>query len=173
MVRWVSRRSLARTESSTHHSVNRCLFWFLTLTPGCAAHLNWNSSWQGIAGFAIGLSVAGANAIAEIQFADYIFPAFDQVLEILIIIILTLLSGQIVNEAAKYRYRSGNLWDCGSLTFRWFGMESDLHKTSSDTIILNAQTSQTKQKFEIHKNLPGQQFDIQIQKHLPGQHGEQ
>ena len=34
---------------------------------------------QGIAGFAIGLSVAGANAIAEIQFADYIFPAFDQV----------------------------------------------------------------------------------------------
>ena len=87
MVRWVSRRSLARTESSTHHSVNRCLFWFLTLTPGCAAHLNWNSSWQGIAGFAIGLSVAGANAIAEIQFADYIFPAFDQVLEILKIII--------------------------------------------------------------------------------------
>ena len=38
---------------------------------------------QGIAGFAIGLSVAGANAIAEIQFADYIFPAFDQVLECL------------------------------------------------------------------------------------------
>jgi len=57
---------------------------------------------QGIAGFAIGLSVAGGNAIAEIQFADYIFPAFDQ----------------IVNEAAKYRYRSGNLFDCGSLTFR-------------------------------------------------------
>jgi len=57
---------------------------------------------QGIAGFAIGLSVSGATAIAEIQFADYIFPAFDQ----------------IVNEAAKYRYRSGNQFDCGSLTFR-------------------------------------------------------
>jgi len=57
---------------------------------------------QGIAGFGIGLSMAGATAIAEIQFADYIFPAFDQ----------------IVNEAAKYRYRSGNLFDCGSLTFR-------------------------------------------------------
>merc|ERR1711892_253179 len=57
---------------------------------------------QGIAGFAIGLSVAGANAIAEIQFADYIFPAFDQ----------------IVNEAAKYRYRSGAEFDCGSLTIR-------------------------------------------------------
>lgn len=57
---------------------------------------------QGIAGFAIGASVAGATTIAEIQFADYIFPAFDQ----------------IVNEAAKYRYRSGDSFDCGSLTFR-------------------------------------------------------
>lgn len=57
---------------------------------------------QGIAGFAIGVANTGATAIAEIQFADYIFPAFDQ----------------IVNEAAKYRYRSGNLFDCGSLTFR-------------------------------------------------------
>lgn len=57
---------------------------------------------QGIAGFGIGLAAAGATAIAEIQFADYIFPAFDQ----------------IVNEAAKFRYRSGNLFDCGSLTFR-------------------------------------------------------
>lgn len=34
---------------------------------------------QGIVGFAIGVAVAGATAIAEIQFADYIFPAFDQV----------------------------------------------------------------------------------------------
>lgn len=57
---------------------------------------------QGIAGFAIGVANTGATAIAEIQFADYIFPAFDQ----------------IVNEAAKFRYRSGNLFDCGSLTFR-------------------------------------------------------
>jgi 2-oxoisovalerate dehydrogenase E1 component beta subunit len=44
---------------------------------------------QGIAGFAIGYAAMGGTAIAEIQFADYIFPAFDQ----------------IVNEAAKYRYR--------------------------------------------------------------------
>ncbi|EDV59990.1 2-oxoisovalerate dehydrogenase subunit beta, mitochondrial isoform X1 [Drosophila erecta] len=57
---------------------------------------------QGIAGFAIGVANTGATAIAEIQFADYIFPSFDQ----------------IVNEAAKYRYRSGGLFDCGSLTFR-------------------------------------------------------
>ncbi|XP_014284850.1 2-oxoisovalerate dehydrogenase subunit beta, mitochondrial [Halyomorpha halys] len=57
---------------------------------------------QGIVGFGIGLAVAGSTAIAEIQFADYIFPAFDQ----------------IVNEAAKYRYRSGGMFDCGRLTIR-------------------------------------------------------
>merc|ERR1712168_1529644 len=57
---------------------------------------------QGIVGFGIGAAVAGATAIAEIQFADYIYPAYDQ----------------IVNEAAKYRYRSGNLFDCGRLTIR-------------------------------------------------------
>jgi len=57
---------------------------------------------QGIAGFAIGYAAMGRTAIAEIQFADYIFPAFDQ----------------IVNEAAKYRYRSGGQHTCGGLTFR-------------------------------------------------------
>jgi hypothetical protein len=34
---------------------------------------------QGIVGFGIGLANVGVTAIAEIQFADYIFPAFDQV----------------------------------------------------------------------------------------------
>ncbi len=57
---------------------------------------------QGIAGFAIGLAAQGTVAVAEIQFADYIFPAFDQ----------------IVNEAAKFRYRSGDQFDCGGLTIR-------------------------------------------------------
>lgn len=57
---------------------------------------------QGIAGFGIGYATMGRTAIAEIQFADYIFPAFDQ----------------IVNEAAKYRYRSGGIFDCGGLTIR-------------------------------------------------------
>jgi 2-oxoisovalerate dehydrogenase E1 component beta subunit len=33
----------------------------------------------GIAGFGVGLAAMGHTAIAEIQFADYIFPAFDQV----------------------------------------------------------------------------------------------
>ena len=57
---------------------------------------------QGIAGFAIGLAAQGSLAVAEIQFADYIFPAFDQ----------------IVNEAAKFRYRSGDEFNCGGLTIR-------------------------------------------------------
>ncbi|EAN34194.1 transketolase pyrimidine binding domain protein [Theileria parva strain Muguga] len=57
---------------------------------------------NGIVAFGIGMAALGHNAIAEIQFADYIFPAFDQ----------------IVNEAAKFRYRSGGAWDVGKLTIR-------------------------------------------------------
>ncbi|XP_014232246.1 2-oxoisovalerate dehydrogenase subunit beta, mitochondrial isoform X1 [Trichogramma pretiosum] len=57
---------------------------------------------QGIAGFGIGAAANDVTAIAEIQFADYIFPAFDQ----------------LVNEAAKYRYRSGDQFNCGKLTVR-------------------------------------------------------
>lgn len=34
---------------------------------------------QGIVAFGIGIALTGATAIAEIQFADYIFPGFDQV----------------------------------------------------------------------------------------------
>jgi 2-oxoisovalerate dehydrogenase E1 component beta subunit len=57
---------------------------------------------QGIAGFAIGAAAVGHTPIAEIQFADYIFPAFDQ----------------LVNEAAKYRYRSGGEFNVSGLTVR-------------------------------------------------------
>ncbi|KAF8773525.1 2-oxoisovalerate dehydrogenase subunit beta like protein [Argiope bruennichi] len=57
---------------------------------------------QGIVGFGIGMAIAGATPIAEIQFADYIYPAFDQ----------------ITNEAAKLRFRSGNEFNCGGLTIR-------------------------------------------------------
>jgi 2-oxoisovalerate dehydrogenase E1 component beta subunit len=44
----------------------------------------------------IGLALNGMRPVAEIQFADFIYPAFNQ----------------IVNEAARTRYRSGGDWIC-------------------------------------------------------------
>ena len=38
--------------------------------------------------------------------------------EIHLIIVTISILIKIVNEAAKYRYRSGNLFDCGGLTIR-------------------------------------------------------
>lgn len=49
-----------------------------------------------IVGVAIGAAGVGLRPIAEIEFADFIHPAFDQ----------------IVNEAAKLRYRTNGDWDC-------------------------------------------------------------
>jgi 2-oxoisovalerate dehydrogenase E1 component beta subunit len=57
---------------------------------------------NGIAGMAIGYASMGGTAVAECQFADYIYPMLDQ----------------IVNEMAKFRYRSGNQWNCGGVTIR-------------------------------------------------------
>jgi pyruvate dehydrogenase E1 component beta subunit len=50
----------------------------------------------GIVGTALGMALYGLRPVPEIQFADFIFPAFDQ----------------IVSEVAKYRYRSGGQFSC-------------------------------------------------------------
>jgi 2-oxoisovalerate dehydrogenase E1 component beta subunit len=49
-----------------------------------------------ITGVAIGAAMYGMRPIAEMQFADFIFPA----------------TNQIISEAARIRYRSNNDWDC-------------------------------------------------------------
>jgi len=51
---------------------------------------------SGIVGTALGMALYGLRPVPEIQFADFIFPAMDQ----------------IVNEVAKYRYRSGGQYAC-------------------------------------------------------------
>jgi 2-oxoisovalerate dehydrogenase E1 component beta subunit len=58
---------------------------------------------QGLVGFAVGAATEGMRPVAEVQFADYMYPAFDQ----------------IVNEAAKIRYMSGSTgYNCGGLVVR-------------------------------------------------------
>jgi 2-oxoisovalerate dehydrogenase E1 component beta subunit len=49
-----------------------------------------------IVGVALGASLNGIRPIAEIQFADFIHPAFDQ----------------IVSEVARLHYRSNGTWSC-------------------------------------------------------------
>src|SRR5450631_1113978 len=51
---------------------------------------------SGIIGTAIGMALYGLRPVPEIQFQDFIYPAFDQ----------------IVSELAKMRYRSGGQYTC-------------------------------------------------------------
>jgi 2-oxoisovalerate dehydrogenase E1 component beta subunit len=72
-------------------------------THGAERVFNTPLTEQGIMGFGIGLAAEGMRPIAEIQFADYVYPAFDQ----------------LVNEAAKFRYRDGTCGrSVGGLTVR-------------------------------------------------------
>jgi 2-oxoisovalerate dehydrogenase E1 component beta subunit len=50
----------------------------------------------GILGTAIGMALYGLRPVPEIQFADFIYPAVDQ----------------LISEASKYRYRSGGEFTC-------------------------------------------------------------
>jgi pyruvate dehydrogenase E1 component beta subunit len=59
----------------------------------------------GIIGTAIGMAIYGLKPVPEIQFSDFIYPAFDQ----------------IVNEMAKFRYRSGGQYPCGVTVRTPFG----------------------------------------------------
>ena len=59
----------------------------------------------GIVGVAIGAALHGLRPVAEIQFADYIHPAVDQIL----------------NEAARFRYRSNGDWSCPIVVRAPFG----------------------------------------------------
>jgi 2-oxoisovalerate dehydrogenase E1 component beta subunit len=59
----------------------------------------------GIVGVAIGAALHGLRPVAEIQFADYIHPAIDQIL----------------NEAARFRYRSNGDWSCPIVVRAPFG----------------------------------------------------
>ncbi|AWE07875.1 alpha-ketoacid dehydrogenase subunit beta [Lysinibacillus sp. 2017] len=58
-----------------------------------------------IAGVAIGAAMYGMRPIAEMQFADFIMPAVNQ----------------IVSEAAKIRYRTNNDWSCPLVVRAPFG----------------------------------------------------
>ena len=60
---------------------------------------------SGIMGTAIGMALYGLRPVPEIQFADFIYPAFDQ----------------IVSEAAKMRYRSGGQYTCPLVVRTPFG----------------------------------------------------
>lgn len=83
-------RTLAFGEDVAFGGVFRCSM-NLAKDFGSERVFNTPLSEQGIVGFAIGCAAQGMKPIAEIQFADYVYPAFDQ----------------LVNEAAKWRYREG------------------------------------------------------------------
>jgi pyruvate dehydrogenase E1 component beta subunit len=79
---------------------------------------------SGIIGTAIGMALYGLRPVPEIQFADFILPAFDQ----------------IVNEAAKYRYRSGGQYACPMVIRTPYGggiRGGHYHSQSPETLFIH------------------------------------
>ena len=77
-----------------------------------------------IVGVGVGAAMYGMRPIAEIQFADFIFPAVNQ----------------IISEAAKIRYRSNNDWNC-PITIRapfGGGVSGALYHSQSVEAIFNS-----------------------------------
>ena len=83
----------------------------------------------GIAAIAMGMGLNGLRPVAEIQFADYIFPAYDQ----------------IVNEIAKLRHRSGGEFST-PVTFRTpagGGIKGGVTHGTTDPLGYNAEENRT------------------------------
>jgi pyruvate dehydrogenase E1 component beta subunit len=79
---------------------------------------------QGIIGFGIGIAQKGLKPICEIQFIDYIYPGYDQ----------------IVNELAKMRYRTGNQYSASLIIRTPYGggiHGGHYHSQSPEAAFLN------------------------------------
>jgi 2-oxoisovalerate dehydrogenase E1 component beta subunit len=79
----------------------------------------------GIIGAAIGMALNGMRPVAEIQFGDFIYPAVDQ----------------LVNEASKYRYRSGGEMTCPMVVRVPIGggiKGGHYHSQSPESLFINA-----------------------------------
>src|SRR5262245_23380990 len=78
----------------------------------------------GIIGTAIGMALYGMRPIPEIQFADFIYPAFDQ----------------LVSELPKFRYRSAGEYTCPMVVRTPYGggIKGGLyHSQSPETLFIH------------------------------------
>tara|TARA_Y100000782_G_C10185562_1_gene266298 strand:- start:2352 stop:3326 length:975 start_codon:yes stop_codon:yes gene_type:complete len=79
---------------------------------------------SGIVGTAIGMSLYGLKPVVEIQFMDFIFPAFDQ----------------IVSDLAKFRYRTGGAYTCPMVIRAPYGggiKGASYHSQSGETYFIH------------------------------------
>ena len=95
-MRWIARWPKTSASSCSARTLAISAGCFAART-GCSANMasraasTRRSTNSGIVGVAIGMGAYGLRPVAEIQFADYFYPGYDQ----------------IVSEAARLRYRSG------------------------------------------------------------------